>query len=595
MKNYVDKDKLQEYSTKLTAKYKTVFALKGEPASDEQVETAVNAWLDEHPEATTTVEDGSITTAKLASGVIDNTLSVSGAAAEANKTGTEINNLKSALYAYAEPSDTTFIVSKGAIASDGNDNNAETYLLSRRRTNFGVYTEGSIITCDSAYTMIVYYYSSPSWRDYLSHGAYIGSAYVLPYVENAAYFRVMFKRTDGQNFADDEIPVVTFTRKYNKIDTIEATIPTLFQVRTIEVGTDLDTLYKSGWYLLGYSGSYPNSADASSGQRLVRVFSYSESATDYRIQEFINQTTNKYYVRVRTGGANGSYTSWAQINKQTNGEDNTNVIEYNNAEIPAANSANNGIDMTIMSYNVANYNNDTSTYINDTQLVNFKKMLSLYRPDIIGLQENREYIDADSSKLAHTYIYTPIFPYFYGPGGATIVGKNSGQNTDILSFSNGRATRIIYFTIDNKTLLFISVHPVAAYNNTAYDSAESIAARQTQYDELMKWVSKEITLNRYGTATPVSCRDWDWCIIAGDMNSITQTDRTNLKTLVEARNFTMANGGWLGWIKTEKTGYTLDNIVCSPNVIINSVEVPESLASGLWSDHYPIISHITLL
>ncbi|MBP5163290.1 MAG: hypothetical protein ILP16_09995, partial [Spirochaetales bacterium] len=56
---------------------------------------AVADWLDDHPEATTTVADGSITTAKLAIGVIDSTLKTSGAAADAKKTGDEINDLKS--------------------------------------------------------------------------------------------------------------------------------------------------------------------------------------------------------------------------------------------------------------------------------------------------------------------------------------------------------------------------------------------------------------------------------------------------------------------------------------------------------------------
>ena len=37
--------------------------------TDEQTAQAVNDWLDEHPEATTTVEDGSVTYAKLNPGV----------------------------------------------------------------------------------------------------------------------------------------------------------------------------------------------------------------------------------------------------------------------------------------------------------------------------------------------------------------------------------------------------------------------------------------------------------------------------------------------------------------------------------------------
>ena len=37
--------------------------------TDEQVTTAVDAWLDEHPEATTTVQDNSITSTELNSSV----------------------------------------------------------------------------------------------------------------------------------------------------------------------------------------------------------------------------------------------------------------------------------------------------------------------------------------------------------------------------------------------------------------------------------------------------------------------------------------------------------------------------------------------
>ena len=42
--------------------------LIGQP-TDEQVTTAVDAWLDEHPEATTTVQDNSITSTELNSSV----------------------------------------------------------------------------------------------------------------------------------------------------------------------------------------------------------------------------------------------------------------------------------------------------------------------------------------------------------------------------------------------------------------------------------------------------------------------------------------------------------------------------------------------
>lgn len=74
MKVYVDKVKLQEYTTKLTAKFKTIFALKGETATDAQVAEAVTDWLDNNVPSGTTV-------------VIDKSLSIDSAAADAKKTG----------------------------------------------------------------------------------------------------------------------------------------------------------------------------------------------------------------------------------------------------------------------------------------------------------------------------------------------------------------------------------------------------------------------------------------------------------------------------------------------------------------------------
>jgi len=60
--------------------------------SDEQAEEVITTWLDAHPEATTTVQDGAITTVKLANGsVTDEKL------AQSNGVLSEVANLKNAL------------------------------------------------------------------------------------------------------------------------------------------------------------------------------------------------------------------------------------------------------------------------------------------------------------------------------------------------------------------------------------------------------------------------------------------------------------------------------------------------------------------
>lgn len=69
-------------------------AIEDAKVTDAQIKEAAEEVLEDHPEWTTTVEDGSITTAKLATGVIDATLAGAGMAADAKATGDEINALK---------------------------------------------------------------------------------------------------------------------------------------------------------------------------------------------------------------------------------------------------------------------------------------------------------------------------------------------------------------------------------------------------------------------------------------------------------------------------------------------------------------------
>lgn len=245
-----------------------------------------------------------------------------------------------------------------------------------------------------------------------------------------------------------------------------------------------------------------------------------------------------------------------------------------------------GPKLTVMSYNVAHYNNDTETYITDEKRFNFKKMISALKPDFIGTQEDEQYIDgSDNTKAALGYIYRPILPFVAGGTGSLIRSRMNYDTYGTLQYSNGRPLRYAIYTLNEKKVLVISTHLVAG------TSAESISARLIQYTELFQWVNGEIQLS--GT----SCPAWDYCIITGDFNGETATDRTNLRTLASARGFTLANGGWLGWLETcrDSAGvYSVDNIIVSPNIVINSVTACKSLYYELYSDHYPLVAELTL-
>lgn len=75
--------------------------LAKDPADPDVVEAFVNDWLDDHPEATTTVEDGAVTTAKVADGAItDAKLAASGVKSDVADLKSEIKLLEETQQTY---------------------------------------------------------------------------------------------------------------------------------------------------------------------------------------------------------------------------------------------------------------------------------------------------------------------------------------------------------------------------------------------------------------------------------------------------------------------------------------------------------------
>lgn len=328
------------------------------------------------------------------------------------------------------------------------------------------------------------------------------------------------------------------------------------------------------------------------------------SSTSYYDGDVINVPSNADGMRMRIlvdGGTTIATTITVKLFTNLTVNDvismfETTLINENFSFINAPNSTrgeNVGKEITVMSYNVAMYNNDTPDYISDEKVLNFRKMLSKVNADFIGVQEDRPYIDANDTLDSKDYLYYPIYPEKAGSGGVAIHSKQKVTGNGMVKYSNDRNLRWATYSINGKVLLFISTHPI--YGTSAAD----IAARAIQYNELFKWIYREITLNDYSTSNPVTCPVWDYCIITGDFNSNSATDRANLTNEATARGFSMANGGYLGWLKTcnlqLKTATPLDNVLVSPNVIINSIETLTGWYNDLYSDHIPIIAKVTLL
>lgn len=251
--------------------------------------------------------------------------------------------------------------------------------------------------------------------------------------------------------------------------------------------------------------------------------------------------------------------------------------------------------ISILSYNVANYDNDTMKYISEDKMFNFKSLINHLNTDFICIQEDNEYVDEGKKCNSFDILFSSKYMYKVGKNGTTIMSKFKQETDNVLLYSNGRILRYALYYVDENAVIVVSTHMIANYENTGFESEKSIRARQIQYDEMMKWVSGEISLMGYLTSIPVYCPDWDYCIICGDFNSITDEDKNNLKTIVSDRGYCMLNGGEKEWFSTCYQGHDIDNIIVSPNIKIIDSVVYDSWYTDLYSDHYPLYALIELV
>ena len=357
----------------------------------------------------------------------------------------------------------------------------------------------------------------------------------------------------------------------------------------IDNNEDLDNYNETSHYRLRSDFTYLN-APAESVGGVLEVFKTFDAS--YAVQRITcTHGSSDTYIRVRSGSP-AVWGAWMV--------ENNNRIFATTADSFTGTYENTGTKVKIMSYNVANYNNDTGVYISDEKLINIKKLLSENDPDIIAVQEDNYLNGVDKS--AKEYLYMPKYPAEYGTGGATLKSKiNAVNNIGAIWFNDElRTFRAAIFSINNNKILMVSLHAVYNYNNTGGESAESIAVRNAEYDDIFKWVNNEISLKRYSDNVAIQCPQHDYYIIAGDFNSATDADRLNLKNKATSYNCTLANGGWLGWLETSRTPSgqkinSLDNIICSPGIVINTITVYNKWYRDLYSDHVPVAIECNLI
>lgn len=240
------------------------------------------------------------------------------------------------------------------------------------------------------------------------------------------------------------------------------------------------------------------------------------------------------------------------------------------------------VQIVIISYNLAHYNNDTTTYISDEQLKTLKELLSKIDADFVITQEDSNYIDFGQNINANDYIYKEQYPFFNVNNMIKVHSKMEISNSGIVFFSTKRA--ISYCTVifdEEHVVLLCSTHP------SPNSVKNPIETRKKEYEELFSWINGKTVLQN------IYVPEHTHCIIGADMNSTFEEDRFNLSDLSGDNGFSLCNGGSFGWIGTNLTGEPIDNIIVSNNIIINDFKVLNN-ENGLYSDHYPIVAELEL-
>ena len=231
--------------------------------------------------------------------------------------------------------------------------------------------------------------------------------------------------------------------------------------------------------------------------------------------------------------------------------------------------------LRVISYNVGHYSygvGSSAGYEGEdaaSKLLNYKRFLSAYKPDVLCLQENYASFDSAKTLSTDTELYNPLFLYTsYGQLQTAIASKyaqNMMKSGYLGDGSRGYAKSYIH--VGDKTVCVMSVHLTPG--------ADSAATREAEIAALLELI-----------------KDEQYVIVCGDFNV---ADISELDSVTSA-GYKLANGGYFGSVSTVHGSDTsfYDNVIVSPNIVIESVEAPDEVYDDLCSDHLPLIADLIL-
>lgn len=532
---------------------KTAWSNAGLP-TDAQVTGAVETWLEEN------VDTG-------AGAVLDKTLTIDGAAADAKATGDTVNDLNSALNDYLYGVNKTF--SKTGSGWD--------YFLCPLYKGVKYTVQNNL---DSIMAIRIYR-ADDSRLDVGSAPANGTLSFVVPTTDEFVRIGGYFAKTGS----------FTVTNEFSGVSTLQNAAMISRGLSLLDGFTEL----KASDFELG---TISNGNPATSTQR-ARSINFIDVYDKIKIYIPDNSNFDILFECYKADGTWTSSSNWITASTEVELA-NTRYVKIllkTKTGIPAtisdsmlssayfaikSNSESKNLKLTIMSHNCGHWNYGRSTeYSGDDandKVLEWKAMLSRAKPDVVLAQEFSQNFTADSSISAINEIYKPLFPntYFYAYGRVLSKFKllsywNINLNVEYDGTTYSRSAGASIANIDGVDILFVSVHFHPGYGET---------------DETVREMERDALLD--------AVVNYDRVIIGGDFNSSADSFYT---PFVNA-GYACANHGYWGTIDTlpadgvnSLVPESVDNIIIKG---FTFYDVYSNSSDKCTSDHYPIVADVCL-
>lgn len=245
------------------------------------------------------------------------------------------------------------------------------------------------------------------------------------------------------------------------------------------------------------------------------------------------------------------------------------------------------IKLRIMQYNIGKFNYGESGGLStnvETKILNYKKFLAQYRPDICCLEEYPmdnytgyiPTIDSGGQYYPDEVIFDNLY-YYKTQGYFGVEQKANIKNNSVETFSINvddvtyRTKGILTtYKIHNKTVGLI---------NGWFNVSAPVENRLAQFNDCI-----------------ARLQNYDIGIICVDSNVASQTELDNLNSIAKAAGYVCANGGYFGYFETLSPYVSLykcvDQVWVKGAKIVNA-ERPD-VYSDLSSDHLPLLVDIVI-